>query len=134
MPAFVSPHSSPYARLVANVTEDGECWLGTEKSSGRGTYQQINFRVPGLGGRIKHFSAHVLAWIIDQTESADLNELFLYDLEFRCSGLEIGHGCHTPACRRASHLTPMTHRENIAQRDARRAPRVGAPEPDEVPF
>lgn len=134
MSAFTSPHSSPYARLVANVTEHEGCWLGTERSSGRGSYIQVNARVPGLGGRIVKFSAHVLTWVAHETGATCWDELYLLYQEFRASGLEIGHECHNPECRRPAHLTPMTHVENIAQRDARRSSRGAAADPDELEF
>lgn len=134
MSAWTSGHSSPYARLVANVTELDGCWLGTERTAGRGDYIQINARVPGLGGRVTKFSAHILTWIAHETGFTCWNDLYLAYLEFKHCGLEMGHECHTPACRRPSHLTPMTHLENIAQRDARRSPRSAAPEPHEVEF
>jgi hypothetical protein len=134
MASFTSPHSSPYARLVANVTELGDCWLGTERTSGRGGYIQVNARVPGLGGRVVHFSAHILTWVAHETGATSWDDLFLAYHEFRCSGFEIGHECHMPECRRPSHLTPMTHKENIAQRDARRSPRGAAADPEDLEF
>jgi len=131
---FPPDHSSPFARLMANVTELDECWLGTERSGGRGGYLQASFRVPGLGGRIVKFSAHVLAHVAHETGLTSMDDLYLAYLEFRHSGLEIGHECHTPECRRPSHLKPMTHRENIAQRDARRSARIAAPSPEDCEF
>src|ERR1051325_1226624 len=131
---FTPDHSSPFARLMANVTELGECWLGTERSGGRGGYLQASFRVPALGGRIVKFSAHVLAHVAHETGFTSLDDLYLACLEFRHSAVEIGHECHQPECRRPSHLKPMTPRENIAQRDARRSARSAAPEPHEVEF
>lgn len=134
MPAFISPHSSPYARLVTNVVEDGDCWLGTERCSGRGGYLQVNFRVPGLGGRIKKFSAHILTWIADETGLTDLNDLFLAYTEFRESGLVLDHTCNHRECRRPKHLEPVTQAVNIQRSHERRSPRGGAPEPHEVEF
>lgn len=128
MTLFTSPHSSPYARLVANVVEAGECWLGTEKSSSSWGYKRVNVRVPGLGGKVVHLQSHIMTWIIDQTGATSVDDIWLYYQEFRASGLELGHECHEPRCRRPDHLTPMTHVENCAQRDARRSPRVGMPE------
>lgn len=127
MPAFVSPHSSPYARLVANVIEDGECWLGTEKSEASFGYKRSNWYVPGLR-RIVHLQSHIVTWIASQVDVQTVDELWLYYAEFRASGLELGHECHEPACRRPSHLSPMTHVENCAQRSARRSARIGMPE------
>lgn len=129
---FTSGHTSLYGRLVANVIEDNDCWLGTERTGRtRGGYIQINARVPGLGGRVVHFSAHVLTWLIAQLDCVliDIDEIYLAYLEVRHSGYEIGHSCHEPACRRPVHLSLLTHKENIAQRDARRSPRTAAPEP-----
>lgn len=134
MPAFVSPHSSPYARLVANVTEDGECWLGTEKTASSWGYKRSNFRIPGLGNKVVHLSSHLVTWIIDQTGETDVDALWLFYQEFRASGLELDHTCNEPECRRPTHLEPVTHVENCARRSLRRAPRIGAPEPDEVEF
>lgn len=121
---WTSAYSSPFARLVANVTEDGECWLGPEQSTGRGGYCQASFRVPGLDGRVVKFSAHILAWIACETELVDLDELYLAYLEFRCSGLVIDHECERVACRRPKHLFPCTQRENIMRGRERRAARA----------
>ena len=133
MPAFVSPYSSPYARLVANVIEDGECWLGIEKSAGRGGYQQVNFRVPGLGRRIVKFSAHILTWIANETALTNLDDLYLAYLEFRCSGLVLDHTCNQRECRRPKHLDPCTQAVNIQRMRERRSPTCHY-EPDEVEF
>lgn len=138
---FESPHSSPYARLVANVTEDGECWCGTEASRGGRTqaYIRVDFRVPGLGGRVQHFSAHVLTWVL--AELADLglphdnDSLWLAYQEFRCSGLELDHTCNQPACRRPSHLEPATREEQEQRKRARMALRAASEvdEEDDTP-
>lgn len=133
MPAFVSPHSSPYARLVANVVEDGECWLGTESSRSSWGYVRSNWYVPGLK-RIVHLQSHIVTWLAHVTDAQTIDELYLYYIEFRASGLEIGHECHEPACRRPQHLTPMTHVENCAQRSERRSARIGMPSPEECEF
>lgn len=134
MPAFSSPHSSPYARLVANVIEHAECWLGTERTQGRGGYCQVNARIPGLGMRIKKFSAHILTWVAHETGATDWDDLFLYYHEFRCSGDVLDHTCNNRECRQPKHLEPVTQLVNIQRRDERRSPRCGAPLPEEVPF
>jgi hypothetical protein len=126
MPTFRPAHSSPYARLVANVTELGECWVGTERSGGRGGYVQASFRVPGLGGRIVKFSAHILTWVAHETGAQTLDELYLAYLEFRHSGLVLDHTCVEPACRRPLHLEAVTQAVNIQRGHERRAARLPA--------
>jgi hypothetical protein len=118
---------------VANVTEDGDCWLGTERSASSWGYRRTNWYVPGLK-RVVHLQSHIMTWIIAETGETDVDTLWLMYQEFRESGLELAHECHTPECRRPTHLTPMTHIENCAQRGERRSPRIGAPEPCEVKF
>lgn len=132
MTAFTSPYGTPWARLVANVTEDGECWIGAEKSGRtRGGYLQTNWRI---NGKIRKFSAHVLTWVAHESGVESLSELAdAYD-EFRASGLELDHTCCNPACRRPIHLEPMTHLENIQRRDARRSARGGMPDESEREF
>lgn len=101
---------------MANVVEAGDCWLGTERSGRtRGAYQQVNFRVPGLGGRVVHFSAHILAWVCAEngTGYQDMDELFLWYWEFRASGLVLDHTCNNPECRRPTHLDPCTQKERL---------------------
>lgn len=123
---FESHHSSPYARLVANVIEDGECWCGTESArSGRTQlYVRVNFRVPGLGGRVVHFTSHVLTWVLSELADmglpCDNDSLWLAYWEFRCSGLEIDHTCNQPACRRPKHLEPVTRLEQEQRKWERR--------------
>lgn len=125
--AFTSPHSSPYARLTANVSEEGDCWCGTERSHARrGGYGQVTFWVPGLGKSHK-MSAHLLTWIASQIGvDATIDDLYLAYVEFRCSGLELDHVCENPYCRRPDHLDPVTHSENCLRkyrgRDATPAP------------
>lgn len=121
---WTSAYSSPYARLVANVIEDDACWLGQESSKGRGGYRQVNFRIPGRGGRITKFSAHILTWIAHETGFTKLDDLYLAYVEFRCSGLVIDHECEQVACRRPLHLFPCTQSENIRRGRARRAARA----------
>lgn len=133
MSLFTSPYSSPYARLVSNVVEHDGCWLGSEKSTSSWGYVRCNWYVPGLK-RIVHLQSHILTWIIAETGETDVDTLWLMYQDFRESGLELGHSCHKPACRRPTHVRPMTHLENCAERDARRSPRVGMPEPCEVEF
>ena len=127
MPAFVSPHSSPYARLVSNVTEDGECWIGTEKARADYGYVRANFYVPGLR-KVVHFSSHILTWVAHETGAATMDDLFLAYWEFRCSGLQLDHECNTPACRRPGHLEPVTQSENILRANARRSARSAMPD------
>lgn len=134
MPAFRPTYSSPYARLVANVTELGECWVGTERSTGRGGYVQVNFRVPGLGWRIVKFSAHILTWVAHETGAQTLDELYLAYQEFRHSGLVLDHTCVEPACRRPQHLEAVTQSVNVQRGHDRRAARLPMPQPHEVEF
>lgn len=123
---FTSPHSGPYARLVANVIEDGECWCGTErKVQGRTrAYKRVNFRVPGLGGRHLGLAAHIVTWVAHELQReglpTDMDSLWLAYWEFRCSGLELDHLCNQPACRRPSHLEPCTRVEQEQRKIMRR--------------
>jgi hypothetical protein len=122
----------PFGRLVAQCAEElhverlGVCWLGHERSKGRGGYLQCKFRVPGLGMKPTHFSAHLVTWVIDQIQSQDLDAVFLAYCEFRASGLVLDHLCEQPACRRPSHLEPVTQKENMQRMRDRRAARLAA--------
>lgn len=122
----------PFGRLVAQCTEEvhverlGACWLGHERSSGRGGYLQCKFRIPGLGMKPTHFSAHLMTWTMDQLQSQDLDTLFLGYREFRASGLVLDHLCEQPACRRPDHLEAVTQKENLQRMRDRRAARRAA--------
>lgn len=124
MTLFTSPHSNPYARLVANVCEHEGCWLGTERKMGGRTrcYVRANFRVPGLGRHVG-LSAHILTWVHVQLEAAglptDIDNLWLAYWELRCSGLELDHLCREPRCRRPDHLEPVTRSENELRKPRR---------------
>jgi len=140
---FEPGHSSIFGRLMANVTEHtvderlGACWLGTERTGRtRGGYIQVNARVPGLGGRVVHFSAHVLAWVAHETGLMTMDELYLAYLEVRHSGLVLDHECNVRECRRPSHLDPVTQQVNVQRRHERdrNRTRIAAPEPEEVEF
>ena len=129
-------YSSPYARLVANVTETGtpgdECWEGSERACRYG-YTRVNFRVAGVG-HVK-LTAHIATWVASQLEGATLRELWDAYQECRASGLELDHTCTNPRCRRPSHLEPVTHSENVQRAHDRRRVRVEyEPEPSEIMF
>ena len=133
-------HSSTYARLVANVVEEGECWLGTEASIANYGYRRVSMRV---GGRHAKFLAHILMFCLMELrklgiEEPTCEELYLAYLEFRCSGLEIDHECNNPACRYPGHLQPLTRIENEHLKHKRRAalpPRENTePAPEEIEF
>lgn len=120
---FTSPYSSPYARLVANVIEDDGCWCGTDKTSCRFGYCQLQFWIPALGRRVK-LMAHLCTWIWIEAGCTTVDELYLAYREFRCSGLELDHTCVNSACRNPDHLEPVTHAVNIQRRNERRSPRA----------
>lgn len=141
-----SPYSTPYARLVANVTEFEGCWIGNDRTRCRFGYQRANWYVPGLAKAVK-LTAHIATWILVQAEAEGVSivtpdDLYLAYLEFRASGLELDHTCVEPSCRRPAHLEPVTHAENMQRmRDRWAAYRLAAgiapayaPEPDEVEF
>jgi hypothetical protein len=134
MAAWTSPHSSPFARLMSNVTEDGDCWLGTERERSQYGYVRVNFYIPGLMRRVK-LSAHILARVADETGLTNIDELFLAYHEFRCSGLQLDHTCVAPACRRPDHLEPVTASENTQRMHDRRKvlPNI-EPAPEEIMF
>lgn len=112
-----SPYGSPYARLVANVSEFGGCWIGNDRTRCRFGYQRLNFYVPGLAKAVK-LTAHIATWLLTEAEAlgagiVTADELFLAYTEFRASGLELDHTCVEPACRNPAHLEPVTHTENM---------------------
>jgi len=134
-------HASVYAKLVANVTEDGDCWLGTERERASYGYVRVSLRV---GHRQAKCMAHILMYCIVQLrEELELHEptnteLYAAYLEFRESGLEIDHRCNHPPCRFPGHLKPVTRAENERLKHERRAllpvPENIEPEPYEVEF
>lgn len=128
-----SPYSSPYARLVANVTEHAGCWEGTDRTADRYNYQQVNFWVPGLQRYVK-LMAHLCTWIWVEAGCTSIDELYLAYQEFRASGLELDHTCVNPPCRNPGCLEPVTQLINTQRRDERRSPRIGAPLPEECEF
>jgi hypothetical protein len=126
---------SPYADLRARLVErcrdgDGECWVGTDKTSTSIGYQQLDIHVPGLrisgrrGSARRKVYAHIALWCWDKWSCVDANELWLAYREFRESGLELDHECEEPACRNPAHLQPVTHVENLAASRERRASRL----------
>ncbi len=133
-------HSSTYARLAANVVEDGECWLGTERERANYGYVRVSLRI---GHRNAKVMAHILMHCIVELRKLGIDEptneeLYLAYLEFRESGLEIDHECNQPACRFPGHLEPVTRIENEKRKHERRAALPArenvAPEPCEVEF
>jgi len=118
-------HSSVYAKLVANVVEDGKCWLGTERERANYGYVRVSLRI---GHRQAKLMAHILMHCIVELRKLGVHEptneeLYLAYLEFRESGLEIDHECNQPACRFPGHLEPVTRRENELRKHERRAAR-----------
>jgi hypothetical protein len=128
-----SPYSSPYARLVANVTEHNGCWCGTDRTACRFGYQQINWWVPGLGRRVK-LMAHLCTWLWIEAGCTTVDELYLAYCELRASGLQLDHECVETSCRNPDHLEAVTQAVNIQRRHARRSPRQAAPEPCDMEF
>lgn len=134
-------HSSVYAKLVANVTEDGDCWLGTERERASYGYVRTSLRI---GHRQVKCMAHILMYCIVQLrEELEIHEptnveLYAAYLEFRESGLEIDHRCNNPPCRFPGHLQPVTRAENEKLKHERRlalpVPENIEPEPQEVEF
>jgi hypothetical protein len=111
-----TPYCSPYARLVANVTESAGCWIGNDPRCRFG-YQRLNFYVPGLAKAVK-LTAHIATWLLVEAEAegagiVTADELYLAYAEFRASGLELDHTCVEPSCRNPIHLEPVTHTENM---------------------
>jgi hypothetical protein len=118
---------------VASVTEDGDCWCGTDRTTCRFGYRQVNWWVPGLQRPVK-LMAHLCTWIWIEAGCTTIDELYLAYCEFRASGLVLDHTCVNSSCRNPDHLEAVTQAVNIQRRTERRSPRVGAPQPDEVPF
>jgi hypothetical protein len=118
-----------WARLIANTDEpdNGQsCWLWNGKNVCRFGYGRFTLRIPMLGGTPVNFTAHIAAYVCNQTtlqfESND--DFFLYYLEFRCSGLEIDHLCEMPSCINLDHLDPVTHSLNQLRAAERRSKRL----------
>lgn len=118
-----SPYSSPFARLVANVTEDDGCWFGTDRTACRFGYMQVNFYVPGLRRYVK-LMAHLCTWVWVEAGCTTVDELYLAYQELRASGLELDHTCVNPACRNPDHMEPVTHAVNVQRANERRSPRA----------
>jgi len=128
-----SPYSSPYARLVSNVTEHEGCWCGTDKTTCRFGYMQLNWWVPGLQRNVK-LMAHICTWVWVEAGCTTIDELYLAYKEFRASGLVLDHTCVNSSCRNPDHLEPVTHAINCQRRNARRSPRSPTPQPEECEF
>ena len=119
MSLFQPIYTTLYERLMTNVVEDGECWLGTErKRSGRRghLYPRVNVRVDG---KHRALQAHIVVWVWCELRvlfgrEPSLNELWWAYWEVRCSGLEVDHRCNEPACRRPDHLQAATRHEQEA--------------------
>lgn len=132
-------HASVYAKLMANVIEDGDCWVGTERE--RASYGYVRVSLRG-DGQLRKCMAHILvfcALALRELEGREptRDEIWWAYWEFRCSGLEIDHKCNNPPCRRPDHLQPGTRSEQEIWKHERRAllPVVNVePEPWELEF
>lgn len=79
----------------------------------RGGYERIATWIPGLNYARFFMTAHVAAWVVQQTGAATMDELYLYYCEVRASGLQLDHECENPGCRNPDHVSPRTQTENI---------------------
>jgi hypothetical protein len=93
----------------------GPCWCATSGPICRGGYSRLDVRIRGLGGRQVRLSAHIVAWLLDHLGPMERDDLFLAYCEIRASGWQFDHACEEPSCRRPSHLSLVTHKENIAR-------------------
>lgn len=96
---------------VPNRPSGGACWLWAANLTGSLGYGQFVYQVDI--GQSCHVYAHRIAYALSHGPVPD--------------GLEILHGCHTPACVNPDHLSAGTHTENV--RDSARAGRLHAPRP-----
>lgn len=116
-----SPYATLYERLVANTVEpDNEqaCWCWARRKRDRTGYGRINVYTPGLL-RVRTMHVHVAMWLHLQLPAGyTADDLYLAALELLCSGLQVDHLCHNPACLRPDHLDedPVTPKENSARR------------------
>lgn len=140
---------SPAARLAWGVQETrswcehdapGPC-LETGVQRCRGGYERIAAWIPGLDHERVFMTAHVAAWVVQQTGATTMDELWLYYCEVRASGLQLDHLCSNPGCRNPDHVNLCTQSENIQagrERDYQRGlshPVMNyTPEPHEVEF
>ena len=108
---------------MASIVEpenDSACWEWRRSPSLGNAYGKIDVYVPGLG-RYKRLTAHIVTWIVYHQKPQSIDELYLWYVEFRCSGLELDHTCDNPVCVYVDHLEPKTHKQNMADGRARRA-------------
>lgn len=118
-----------WARLMANTKPEFDneqaCWVWVGKGRCRFGYARLMVYVPGLKARVK-LTAHILSWVIMQLDdAATVDDIYLAYLEFRCSGLELDHGCTNTPCCRPDHLEPVTRRVNMLLSYERRRLRRG---------
>ncbi len=106
--------------LVTNIStcDCKGCWLGQEKCCSDYGYCRVSLRIPSVGHR--KLTAHILLWVIDQTDAQTAEEAWWYYWEFRCSGLELDHTCNEVTCRRPDHLDPVTRQEQEQRKHERR--------------
>src|SRR5579862_8047919 len=90
--------------LLLERTNPGDPWFGPHPTLGkclegiggircRFQYVRVNVRIPGLGGRNKWLSSHILTYLLDELGPMSIDESYLAYLEVRASGLQIDHAC-----------------------------------------
>lgn len=93
--------SDPVDRFWAKVDKHGplilntRCWMWTAGSDTKG---YGHFYVPGRPAKYPMITAYRFGYELTHGQLA--------------AGLDLDHLCRNPSCVRASHLEPVTHREN----------------------
>lgn len=98
-PLVIPPREQPIEQAFwRHVDKSGECWLWTGATNGYG-YGRFT---RGHGSKRKSFGAHRVAY-----------ELLVGEVP---AGAHLDHTCHTPACVRPGHLRPVSHKQNMENR------------------